>query len=120
MSSERGNALLCWGSHHSLILYCLSIIHCVDTKSVSDVDSTARPSRSSVLQICSELSRLFKRTGSRNPKLIGLDNSFMNESIPEATVSTPGPGAFHQLVGSTPKTGSDQSLSAFLSQTCCI
>src|SRR5207237_5314312 len=79
LSSERGDVLLCWGSHHSLILYCLSIIHCVDTKSVPAVDSPARPRRSPVVQsICSELGRLFKRTGNQNPKLIGWDNFFTN------------------------------------------
>ena len=46
---------------------------------------------------------LFKRAGSRNPKLIGSDNSFPNEGIPEATVSILGLEAFHQLVGSTPE-----------------
>ena len=55
------------------------------------MDSPARPSRSPILQsICSELGRLFKRTGSRNPKLIGSDNSFLNEAIPEAVGSSLG------------------------------
>src|SRR3989442_7094742 len=85
---EGGDVLLCGGSHHSLNVYCLSIIDCVDTKSVPAVDSPARPSRPSVLQICFELGRLFKRTGNRNPKLIGSDNSLLYEAIPEATVSS--------------------------------
>src|SRR5256885_4423277 len=47
------------------------------------------------------LGPLFKRTGSRNPKLIGLDNSLLNEGIPETAGSSHRPEALHQLVGST-------------------
>ena len=36
-------------------------------------------------------------------KLVGSDNSFLNEAIPEVAGSSLGPEAFHQLVRSTPK-----------------
>ncbi|OLB69426.1 hypothetical protein AUI06_08990 [archaeon 13_2_20CM_2_52_21] len=39
------------------------------------------------------MGRLFKRTGNRNPKLIGSDNYLLNEAIPEAAGAVLGPGS---------------------------
>ena len=62
------------------------MMHCFNKESILSFGPSSRGSLFNVPKFKLPKSgfTLFKRTGSRNPKLIGSDNPFLNEAIPRS------------------------------------